>query len=101
MPIKVLQYFAIIFRLLFTLPAEYTEQGLRNGRASVRWSVHLSYDRQQQRRAASLLLSAPWEEEGYVDRQTTALSSKCGQRHVVSHVQEAEHRLVTQAQLPP
>jgi len=53
-------------------------------RPSVRRSVHLSYNRQQQRRAASLLLSAPWEEAGYVDRQTTALSSKCGQRHVVS-----------------
>ena len=65
-------------------------------RSRVRLSV-CPIDRQQQRRAAGLLLSAP--RAGYVDRllhgapagcsrhdvlQVPALSSKCGQRHVDS-----------------
>ena len=42
---------------LLTLPAQYVEQGLCNGRASVRPSVR-PIDRQQQRWPAALLLSA-------------------------------------------
>ena len=50
--------------------------------SSVRLSV-FSIDREQQRRAAGLLLSAVWV--GDMDRQQApALSSKCGQCHVDS-----------------
>ena len=63
--------------------------------------------RPQQRRAAALLLSAV--RTGDIDRQrwapyaqqqqhrSTALSSKCGQCHVDSRVDEAEHRFVVHA----
>jgi len=47
-------YFVLDFLLLLALPAQ---QGLCNGRASVRPSV-CPIDRQQQRRPAGLLLSA-------------------------------------------
>ena len=46
-----------IWTTFLTQPAEYAEQGLCNGRASVHLSV-CPIDRQQQRRPASLLLSA-------------------------------------------
>ena len=71
-------------------------------RSSIRPSAGLSLP--QQRRAAGLLLSAVHAEDS--DRQrrppsayqqrrrSTALSSKCRQCHVVSRVDEAEHRLV-------
>ena len=52
--------------------------------------------RPQQRRTAGLLLSA-MRAKGIAQQQrssSTALSSKCGQCHVDSQVDEAEHRLV-------
>ena len=62
----------------------YAEQGLCNGRESVRPSDVRPIIRPQRRRAAGLLLSAV--RAGDIDRQqrrrSTALSSKCGECHV-------------------
>ena len=73
-------------------------------RPSVRQSVCL-ISQTQQRRVVGLLLSAVCAKDIYRQRRapgsssaaargrSTALSSKCGQRHVDSRINEAEHRL--------
>ena len=61
--------------LLLTLRAQYTQQGLCNGRAS----VCLSYvDGQLQRWPAGLLLSALWA--GDIDRQLPGPRTSCRRR---------------------
>jgi len=63
---------------LLALPAWYAEQGLYNGRTSVRLSV-CPVDRQQQRRVAGLLLSAP--PAGDIDRQRRAPGTQQQRRY--------------------
>ena len=79
----------------------YVTVGCPSVRLSVCPSV-FSIIRPQQRRATGLLLSAragggyrlSAANAGRPRRCSTVLSSKCGQCHVDSRVEEAEHRLV-------